>query len=153
MAGIEKVCEFSGDYDGWLMYGYKHNRIQVNPEYRKLFKGLGFKFYRFLPDWDMCNWKGKPMTDYCLYVPDLKGQVNGFYYNWTYNQLGIVRRKLQKLMGVSELNEIRIPLTMRESYDYSRKQGLQLDEFMLECETYTNEQWLKITGENECWEI
>lgn len=39
MAGIEKVCEFSGDYPGWLMYGYKRNSLQVKPEYRKHFKG------------------------------------------------------------------------------------------------------------------
>ena len=136
MSGIEKVCEFSGEYPSWLMYGYKRNRIQVMPEYRKLFKGLSFKFFRFLPEYKMCNWQGKPMTDYCLYVPDLKGQVEGFYYQWTYNQLGIVRRKLQRLMGVSDLNEIRIPLTMSESYDYCRKNDLTLEQFMLECENY-----------------
>lgn len=41
MAGIEKVCEYSGDYPspGWSMYGYKRNHIQVMPKYRKLFRG------------------------------------------------------------------------------------------------------------------
>jgi len=38
MAGIEKVCEFSGEYPGWLMYGYKRNHIQIIPKYRKLFR-------------------------------------------------------------------------------------------------------------------
>lgn len=38
MAGSEKVCEFSGDYPGWLMYGYKRNHIQIIPKYRKLFR-------------------------------------------------------------------------------------------------------------------
>lgn len=38
MAGIEKVCEYSGEYPGYKMYGYKRNSIQVMPEYRKLFK-------------------------------------------------------------------------------------------------------------------
>lgn len=39
MAGIEKVCEFSGDYEGWNMYAYKRNHIQVHPRYRKRFRG------------------------------------------------------------------------------------------------------------------
>lgn len=39
MAAIEKICEYSGDYPGWLMYGYKRNHIQIMPEYRKLFRG------------------------------------------------------------------------------------------------------------------
>jgi len=39
MAGIEKICEYSGEYPGWPMYGYKHNLIQVMPKYRELFKG------------------------------------------------------------------------------------------------------------------
>lgn len=38
MAGIEKVCEFSGEYPGWEMKEYKHNLIQIMPKYRKLFK-------------------------------------------------------------------------------------------------------------------
>jgi len=37
MAGIEKVCEFSGEYPGWLMYGYKRNHIQIMPVHRKAF--------------------------------------------------------------------------------------------------------------------
>lgn len=39
MAGIEKVCEFSGEYPGWLMYGYKRNHIQIMPKHRKEFRG------------------------------------------------------------------------------------------------------------------
>lgn len=39
MAAIEKVCEYSGDYPGWAMYGYKHNHIQIMPKYRKEFRG------------------------------------------------------------------------------------------------------------------
>jgi len=144
MAGIEKVCEYSGDYDGHNMYEYKRNRIQVNPEYRKLFKGLKFKFFRFLPNYDLSNWRNNPMTDYCLYVPDLKGQVNGFYYNWTYNELGIVRHKIQRLMGVNKLNEIRIPLSMNEVWDYCHKTSLPFDDFMLRCETYSEEKWNEV---------
>lgn len=39
MAAIEKICEFSGQYPGWEMYGYKRNGIQIMPEFRKLFRG------------------------------------------------------------------------------------------------------------------
>jgi hypothetical protein len=39
MAGIEKICEFSDQYPGWEMYGYKRNGIQIMPEFRKLFRG------------------------------------------------------------------------------------------------------------------
>ncbi len=39
MAGIEKCCEFSGEYPGWLMYEYKRNHIQIMPHYRKEFRG------------------------------------------------------------------------------------------------------------------
>jgi len=39
MAGIEKICEFSDQYPGWEMYGFKRNHIQVMPEFRKLFRG------------------------------------------------------------------------------------------------------------------
>lgn len=39
MAGIEKICELSGDYPAHLMYGYKHNHIQIDKKYRHLFNG------------------------------------------------------------------------------------------------------------------
>lgn len=50
MAGIEKTCEFSGEYPGWMMYGYKHNLIQVMPEYRKRFAGAGHVLHVFAPE-------------------------------------------------------------------------------------------------------
>src|SRR5574343_32228 len=38
MAAIEKICEYSSDYHGWLMRKWKNNHIQICPEYRKLFR-------------------------------------------------------------------------------------------------------------------
>lgn len=38
MAGIDKVCELSGEYPGRKMYGYKRNHIQIMPQYRSSFK-------------------------------------------------------------------------------------------------------------------
>lgn len=38
MAGIEKVCEYSGDYGAYDMYRFKQNHIQILPEFRKEFR-------------------------------------------------------------------------------------------------------------------
>ena len=43
MAGIEKICEYSGEYCGPDMYNWKYNNIQIKPEYRKLFRGAKAK--------------------------------------------------------------------------------------------------------------
>lgn len=51
MAGIEKVCEFSGEYPGWEMYGYKRNHIQIMPKYRKEFRGHEAVLYVFEREW------------------------------------------------------------------------------------------------------
>jgi hypothetical protein len=45
MAAIEKICEYSGEYPGWLMYSYKHNHIQILPKYRKEFRGKSAILY------------------------------------------------------------------------------------------------------------
>jgi hypothetical protein len=39
MAGIEKVCELSGEPCGYRMYDWKRNHIQVNTLLRKKFRG------------------------------------------------------------------------------------------------------------------
>ena len=121
------------------MYEYKKNLIQINPEYRKLFKDQYFKLFRFLPNPDMWD-----MTDYCLYVPDLKGKVNGFYYNWTFNEWGTVKRKLKKLLHCRKLDEIRIPMSMSEFQLYCKKDYLDLNSALLLSETFTENIWLKI---------
>ena len=38
MAGIDKTCEYSGEYAGAEMYRYKHNSIQVLPKHLSNFK-------------------------------------------------------------------------------------------------------------------
>lgn len=45
MAAIEKVCELTGEYVGWEMYGYKHNQLQITPASRKQFRGDGDTVY------------------------------------------------------------------------------------------------------------
>lgn len=61
MAGIEKVCELSGEYPGHIMYTMKRNHIQVLSKYRKLFRGHKATLYIFKCDLQvsdgMCRWK------------------------------------------------------------------------------------------------
>lgn len=56
MAGIEKICEFSGEYPGYLMYGYKKNQLQIMPEYRKRFRGAKAILHIFTPE---IRWQGR----------------------------------------------------------------------------------------------
>lgn len=49
MAGIEKVCEFSGDYRGYEMYTAKRNQLQILPEYRKVFRKAEHILHVFVP--------------------------------------------------------------------------------------------------------
>ena len=44
MAGIEKICEYSGEYVGYKMYDYKKNQLQILSKYRKLFRGANINF-------------------------------------------------------------------------------------------------------------
>ena len=50
MAGIEKICEYSGEYPGSRMYGYKRNHIQIMPKYRKLFRGADAVLHLYKPE-------------------------------------------------------------------------------------------------------
>lgn len=128
MAGIEKICEFSGDYPAWAMYGYKRNQLQIMPEYRKLFRGAthtlyvqptrslwlfstgGYTEYNLKDDWFRYE-KGRIVQEYkyCLAVDDEKllGQVNGLYFNTTHD-ISTMRRKMKRLLRVKKLNVVRV---------------------------------------------
>lgn len=60
MAGIEKVCELTGDYPGHEMYRMKRNHIQVATKHRKHFRGHKATLYvfkrRFVISDGMCHW-------------------------------------------------------------------------------------------------
>jgi hypothetical protein len=71
MAGIEKICEFSGDYPAHKMYGYKHNQLQIMPEYRKKFRGCEAKLYI---SFDELRWVSRTGCSHS-YHPD---QVNNY---------------------------------------------------------------------------
>lgn len=120
MAGIEKICEYSGEYPGWDMYTYKRNLIQIMPKYRKLFRGKPAVLFWFtVPDKDFTI-QGRhghkifhvASYDYVLYVPDLPGNVNGYYWNWTTDR-SATRRKLKRLLRKYKgLREVKIPMNV-----------------------------------------
>lgn len=122
MAGIEKVCEFSGDYPGYLMYGYKRNHIQICPKYRKLFRGANAhveivkieKHFVSTSGWasqdiDLCfeeGYKGKVKNEYWYQLvvddPALAGEVGGRYLNWTFD-LNSTLKRLKRMLRCREL--------------------------------------------------
>ncbi len=155
MAGIEKICEYSGEYPGYHMYRYKRDSIQILPKYRKLFRdkqatliffksddicyyrvnGLVYSFdpnddrYKFFDGtWYIWNPDRKnPEIEiahkitvfkehtYALIVPELPGEVDGIYMNWSYNK-GTVIRKLKRIIGKT-LKIEKSDLTYREYKD------------------------------------
>ena len=176
MAGIEKVCEYSGEYPGGLMYGYKRNHIQVIPKYRKEFRGKKATLHVFkngLKEVYKCgarsdaelkcinpnpteeNWDnheyyrmgkrtpwGKPEVygvffenikeyknalkqyhqrllmeyAYILEVPEVQGEVNGLYSNYS-TDLTSVKRRMRRLVGRKNLTIIYHDCTMYEFYE------------------------------------
>lgn len=117
MASIEKICEFSGSIPepSYLMYTFKHNHIQIKPEYRKQFKGAkailvvtGKKQYSldkkdgsyYLDSKSRNGHRIATQTSYCLIVQDkhLQGRVEGHYHNSSF-YFGKVKRKLSRMVG------------------------------------------------------
>ena len=110
MSGIEKICEFSGEYPGSKMYKYKRNHIQICPKYRKLFRGADFELVitskelnyvhkhgwsmSYNPDQNPINCKIMAEYWFKLLVsdPKLQGNVKGVYANWTYDLKDTVKR-------------------------------------------------------------
>jgi len=104
MAGIEKVCEYSGEHPGSDMYRYKRCSIQIMPKYRKLFRGCDFIFYMT---------KTKTLFgskyEYLLHVfnASLHGRVDGFYYGWSCDRSTVIR-KIKRLTRDYTLEIIKV---------------------------------------------
>ena len=100
MAGIEKICEYSGDYHGWLMHGWKRDHIQVCPEYRKLFRGKDSILF----------WNPEPhgyREDYLAYAK----------YLYVFPDWILFSAKLPKcLHWIRRYNSIRVPRFWRPMY-------------------------------------
>ena len=67
MAGIEKICEYSGEYPAWRMYGYKRDHIQIMPQYRKEFRGKDHQLIIFKPE---LYWEYRRHNGVSPYDPD-----------------------------------------------------------------------------------
>jgi hypothetical protein len=124
MAGIEKICEYSGDYPGYKMYGYKRNHIQICPKYRKLFRGANarmeiikvenqfvFKSGGYTDVSDAVEMRmtgGRVMKEYTFRLvvedPILSGEVGGVYVNWTFN----LRQTVKRLKRMLRCRNLRI---------------------------------------------
>jgi hypothetical protein len=141
MAGIEKICELTGEYPGYLMYGYKQNSIQIMPKYRKQFRGHKAVLLIFKPEWrytyrsgsgkgtvSWAAWYGDDRDegrlyaryDYCLYVPSIPGRVEGEYWNFT-NRISTMKRKMRRLVGVNNLTIRKVNMTQLEFYEQKVK--------------------------------
>jgi hypothetical protein len=124
MAGIEKICEYSGDYPGGKMYGYKRNHIQICPKYRPLFRGAnahveivkvekqfvfksgGYTDVSNAVDFGMTG--GRIMNEYTFRLvvqdPILAGDVGGVYLNWTFN----LRQTLKRLKRMLRCRNLKV---------------------------------------------
>lgn len=135
MAGIEKICELTGDYEGYDMYASKRNSIQVLNKYKKTFRGakatliiLKPEARRFYRGFTMSSrwrdedsqyhhqktWK-RLQYPYILKVEDeeLQGRVNGKYINFSYN-ISDVKRRLKRMLRDPNLKVIKLDKTLRE---------------------------------------
>ena len=123
MASIEKICEFSGDYPGGIMYKYKRRNIQICPKYRDYFKKYvkdinDCVLFVFKPDMIFDDHQGVWCREdnYMLYVypEELKGQVEGRYYNYARgDSLKHVLYNISELVGI-EYHISYIDLTLNE---------------------------------------
>jgi len=145
MAGIEKVCEFSGDYHGWLMYDYKRNLLQVNPRYRKYFKDSGkCTLYIYTKKfekrdgkyWDGCISYGNNNSRefyYTLHLPELPNKLKDvnlvdeegntftvtrtYWHNWSYDKRAFTH-KIANLLGLKSVRDLNIvELNYKDFYD------------------------------------
>ena len=127
MAAIEKVCELCGDYVGPQMYQYKRDFIQVCPKHKKEFSNqkhtlvihsrelcylYSFGGYTNITDQDDIGYYKYVYSgrlayryNYELIVPGIKGNVNGHYFESTFN-LGKIKRKLKRLLKTRKLNTL-----------------------------------------------
>ncbi|WP_210499288.1 hypothetical protein [Vibrio crassostreae] len=69
MAAIEKICELSEEYEGWAMYGYKRNHIQVLPKHRHRFRCAKAVLHIFKPEKYMARFSrlGTSMSAYNVF--------------------------------------------------------------------------------------
>ena len=109
MASIEKICEYSGEYPGGLMFNYKRNLIQIMPKYRRVFRDKNHYLFWFnVPT----NFLLHREYEYCLFVPAIKGNVGGYYWNYTTKPTTTKRKLKRMLRAYKGLNIKKIPMSV-----------------------------------------
>jgi hypothetical protein len=86
MAGIEKLCEFSGNACGCDMYTWKRDHIQVIPKYRREFKGKPCVLF-IDHDPELCEFSdSSPSPFHRIKVGKLRFYLPRFWspYYWTW---------------------------------------------------------------------
>lgn len=95
MAGIEKICEFSGDYGSYDMYSYKRDLIQIMPQYRKSFAKAEHVIHMFTPT-PYFQYKKLysryEITEHLMnsYVPPFKNMVDLIAYKLEFEDVRLV---------------------------------------------------------------
>lgn len=77
MAGIEKLCEYSGIHAGHRMWHYKRNHIQVLPKHRKMFEKQFYILFIFKKE-TVHRHKGTAMEHH----PYFYRKVGSKWYEW-----------------------------------------------------------------------
>lgn len=105
MADIEKICEYSGEYPP-NMWATKRNHIQVCSKYRKAFRGADAELVIVGKQRQhVCNLHWEPtskfVTEYMYELrvkdPELQGNVEGCYVNWTHN-LKDTQKRIKRML-------------------------------------------------------
>ena len=94
-----------------------YTRLSYNKEFYEKING---KWCEWRKDWKKPWWDiAKPIYvareySYCLYVPELQGEVNGCYYNTSFN-MATVKRRINRMMGY-KVDIVKMDITEKEFY-------------------------------------
>ena len=124
MAGMDKWCHFCGQYVGPEMQDWKLDFIQICKEHRPLFRGANAEViltretdnpvvlektargkFRWSEGWEL---------EFIVYDEELKGKVDGVYYNECYDVKKTIR-KLKRLTRRYDLPVTKIDMKKEEN--------------------------------------
>lgn len=171
MAGIEKICEYSGDYEAHIMYKDKKNFIQVLRKHWDAFRNVNavlvffrepelmnyvgdgpnafvtkvisignfYKIISFPRFWSSYYWFWKKyghvydiptrLWNYCVYIPDRRGEVDGKYYNWTTDPQKAIK-KICRWMNIVAIESY--PCSLEDAQRMEERLWKDIDQLYLE---------------------
>lgn len=112
-----------------LVRKYKYggiSHVDINSDYDNGYIKFNGKWCEWVQDWTRPRYEVTqevhltPEYDYCLYVPELQGEVSGKYWNHSYN-ISTVKRKLNRMLGY-KVPIIKLDITSREFYKLSKQE-------------------------------